>query len=1702
MSEKIIKPYEISVWEDKLTQVNQDEGETNFVETKLAVIGSDKMIGLDKIYNPVFHKKSNGEKTLSFSLKYKYDDPYTGQQNIINPFAKLLTNERKIKLYYENEWYEFVIKERQESSEEFSWDYTCTDAFVLELSKIGYNLTFDAELNNNQGTAKELVQKTIENTDWQLGEIDAGKQLIAEPIYQATLHNIKSVTIINTDDKSATFNDSIYIFYSYVKNQNGKFVQFIDHDENKKYIIDDKNVITDTNFRILNDLIYKERIEGNITIKEFYLKDYKKTTDQTLDPEKTYYNFDEIRNTYFIVENPTIEQLENYYEKDENSSTLIISINEIEKRYQANRLGYSQLTTYDPVMGRTVDRFKIENGDREVYRYIDYTYTTSNVIVNYITNGENFNVLEDGTLQGWNPYNDFKGGEKVNPLELITKPELTKNVGLADISVLSQIEGFLKISFNGPLQIQDGKLYNTVYNSGIENNASLIQSISKGQEFVFRWRGYVGSTDVKEETQPKKLRMVVAKYTQDAPSRFGYYYKHIKEEDIILRFGWNGEEPIELNNEITGGHLEEAYRITGDTSIVDGKTYYIRVQIGTEIEYVVISDPDQNELKNYYELTHNYVIDNVVQTPSTSYIYKVDDIPYIWRGDTGDFETKNSTNYQPYYYLTGVAEKSVPNSVLKDPTANIGIFIYYVEEENETYNDDIDPSLYFIQDIQLTHYIPDISSPSGQTPIITGNVPTSTSHKTEYYYIQPADGTLSEDVVTYTNIDELKNDLSIVDEIMPLYNKDSTKNLSISVSQSNCFDILQTIAETFECWVDLKVQYDDRGAVIIENGIPQKFICLNEYVGKDNYAGFKYGINLESIERTINSDEFVTKLIVDQSQSEYTDEGFVSIGLAPSNISGESYILNFNYYYNQGLLNRDEAEPERLNFIQQLKDINQEYNAKESKRRDLELSMTTLGSLRNTYTELISTAQENKSLTLGEFEQATHMSYDEYRRTHDQGVSEQDLIECDGILDMLGELYVNSAIINNYSGILTNIEKEYWQVRKELRGTENYSVKIWTGIDDLKTNHIYVELNDYLPGFQATVGAHTETSTVSKKFFDFSSNLNEITLEAPEDYYFDKEGHPIRIDYTIDKSKTITFKIISENTVSGIEDEIKELLNTKDSITKAFNNKYSHFIQEGTWNSTDYIDSELYYLDALQISNTSAQPVVSYTINVVEVSQIEGLEIYKFDTGDKTYIEDTEFFGWTLKNGVLTPVLEEVIVSEVEWHLEEPDKNTITVQNYKSRFEDLFQRISATVQTVQYNEISYAKISSLVNSDGTINQDVLLSSLNSLTGQEYNLTSNGSIVVNNDSILVQNLTNPTNRVIINSEGIRVSSDGGETWTTAIDGQGINIGAVYTGSLNTNEVVIGSAENPTFRWDKDGISAYGSRTIPVDGVMTDVTDFQTFVRFDHYGMYGIKNGETFKAENINEIKNKAHFAVTWDGFFIKNNYEDGGRVEITSDNDFQILDSNEIPRVKIGMLELGTDGAPNKYGINIKNKEEDSVFITNGDGDITITGVINARGGNFSDLVTVGKDENDNSKPWIEIDGRSVVNGLPHNATIQSSNYGINTGWTINSDGDATFNNINVRGTIRTSVFEKEQVQAVDGIFLFRPSDSIEYAELSENEEDLILTMKQEGIFKKGDLCKIGDVESIESNLKNIFEIDSVNGKTVVLKGAGKYFRGN
>lgn len=113
-------------------------------------------------------------------------------------------------------------------------------------------------------------------------------------------------------------------------------------------------------------------------------------------------------------------------------------------------------------------------------------------------------------------------------------------------------------------------------------------------------------------------------------------------------------------------------------------------------------------------------------------------------------------------------------------------------------------------------------------------------------------------------------------------------------------------------------------------------------------------------------------------------------------------------------------------------------------------------------------------------------------------------------------------------------------------------------------------------------------------------------------------------------------------------------------------------------------------------------------------------------------------------------------------------------------------------------------------------------------------------------------------------------------------------------------------------------------------------------------------------------------------------------------------------------------------------------------------------------------------------------------SIISQNYTNGLGWKI-SNTESIFNDVTVRGSIRASVLEYGETQAIGGALLVRPSSRIIKAELSDNST--ILTLEEIKGFKVGDFCRI-DIQTSNSIEHMYYEVESVNesSKTITVKG--------
>lgn len=339
----------------------------------------------------------------------------------------------------------------------------------------------------------------------------------------------------------------------------------------------------------------------------------------------------------------------------------------------------------------------------------------------------------------------------------------------------------------------------------------------------------------------------------------------------------------------------------------------------------------------------------------------------------------------------------------------------------------------------------------------------------------------------------------------------------------------------------------------------------------------------------------------------------------------------------------------------------------------------------------------------------------------------------------------------------------------------------------------------------------------------------------------------------------------------------KRLREVKEALNKTFYRTMARYIQEGTWVSEKYVDHNLYYNDALGVLHNSCMPKVSYTFNVIDVSPLPSLEPYAYKIGDRTFIEDTEFFGYALDG---SPYREQVVVTETTRVLDNPSKNTVKIQNFVNQFQDLFQRITATVQSVQYSEGGYRKAAELAEADTKHKISFLTDALNSAETAISN-AGEQSVLINKEGITITDLTRPSQGLRIVSGAILLKDQdafGNEKWATGLTANGISANLITTGQLNTGLLQIMHGDEPAFRWDVHGITAYDYDN-SVDNTYLSMNT-KRGVRFDRFGLYGYSgiDGETWKPTGINtganSIEDHSTFYLTWAGLKVTKHTTDG------------------------------------------------------------------------------------------------------------------------------------------------------------------------------------------------------------------------------------
>lgn len=1307
----IKKPYEISVWDDVW------EGD-RFVEKRICVIGSNTMESQSRAIHPSFTRNTNGTKKFSFKMYKKYIDNITGEE-VDNPFAKYLISERKVKLFYKNEWHDFIIKNIVEDNNTYLSTYQLEDMLVTELSKNGFGIILDEQKTNNIGTANELATKVLKETDWAVGEdSEAFVQTVDEALVYVTLpENTRARHLLDQTDLTRGVEEerddenqiieynlsgkTVLAFYSSCANKPHRF-QFI-------YVADGN---------------YTKDIDRYITNKncQYYIE---------YDNPKTAYSTE--TDNGFYLPNGFNCAIVNEYNKVGSGSIL-------SSKYRGKRYGFAQQSKYIPVLNRYVNLYQV--GNVEKYGYEVTKYRSAAIAQNIISNtsfestsgwtGTYLSGNEKAIIE--NVYGRFDSKTKtfVNSIDEL-------NNGTFDPA--KEYKAYLKITFPA-----EGSC---VINSGPYDNRTLIGNMVVGDKWVL-------SNTIRDEegNQVNSLTFNLGEYNYSS-STGGY----TSNEDSKLAFS-----AFEQLDETTNKWMSTVE--IGDYTAEEFKK--------TSVRLCITSDSQQ-----------------------TVYI------------------------------------------------EDISLF-QAVFDENGTFVD-----------------MEDQADSLGQRLL-----------EKKYYFVDPGE------VAKISNEEQLKpeaitSSLSY-ERYKPKYNEGAQKVRSVNAKESNYFNILQTIAETFGAWLKLKVVRDDFGGII------QKKVEFKNYAGQNNYAGFKYGVNLKGIQRTYESKNIVTKLIVKQNSNEFAKNGFCTIARAGANPTRENYIYDFQYYHNKDLLNLDDylqtvylgenTEGGLNGYFPRIKALNVQIEDKNASLINIAQDLTKYKAELEVASAGLTAAISGIEEIEEDFESLTGVRITNISPAKVKKVTAE------------GQIYDTEEAAEKGLGVYFNFRPDWLAESDGKIGVTQSS-----NSDGVKQINYRVQCEEGLP----------EKTFSGKVFYqaEFESSPSivrsaKVTFRKPRNHKYANASIGIstidttRSDvrrlqkefavYSANEKKYQADKKFCEDKVRQTQKEydtlyqdIQTLTQQKKDLNQLFFSQYSRFIQEGTWINEEYVDDEKYYADAQSVMYNSCYPQVAYSINTLELSGLPGYEFFTFEPGDKTTVEDYDFFEDNHK--------EEVIITELTENLDDPTNNLIKVQNFKNQFQDLFQKITATVQQAQYSTGSYEKAVALAEANQAKKQQ-FISDAFAAANARFSAAGQQSVEQGVDGLLIYDTTKPCDAIRMIGGAILLSKqdeNGQQKWVTGVTSDGISANLITAGMLNAGEIAIMNAEEPVFRWDAYGISAYDAFWYNDQDIGEGISGVNTkkFVRFDKNGIYGINDvtgidGAKWHPNNIDDIRKVATFSLNWEGLFLK------------------------------------------------------------------------------------------------------------------------------------------------------------------------------------------------------------------------------------------
>lgn len=1445
------KEYELSVWDETLGEKGQKE------EIKQAIIGAHDMDFLGRATSLKLSRKINGTNILTFQLPSRYFDDKVGDY-VHNEFCDYVFNEKKVKLKYDGEWFEFYVKNISESKQHKTiiYQYSCEDAFIDELARNGYGITFDTELYNNVEEIGIFTEQILKDSVWTYNAeknwgdftefskeklfripVSQFKKLIGHKIVYKIPENIKNTYThqernleIGDDlarvknyywdngnfdkglkllgDLTEIENDGyIYIPYSclnfcYIKQEentpaateipatwptNGTtyclapstidpthLIQFIAIPHNAEVHIDEDGLLIDKEYSYVMTL--KEWNE-NVNTGYFYdvENNIKINTEATLTSNSCVYydgylDFIGDKEISFGKKISITDRTEINIDKEIDQYVLV---------YNNTDKEYNNLYTSEDWVETDLD-----------YRVCSYDETR--VIVPQLAR----NLVQNGTkiseLSGWDVM-----ATSSNPLDISSSIELRYKETDEEIT---EVNGLILDTNFSIENLTEEDNYRTFLNFGIVGQE---EKIKKDQTYVLSIKGEWVDKTVNKNSAGEDI------YETSS---------NIKDLTVLLGeggFDSNGNYFLSKENNISFEF--KSFQNNKETY------FFIRPLINIENPYFAIRI-DKNSIFNLTEAcffkAYTKGLDFFENTENCV-------IKYKYSGRDIFFNEKDWCRGDNIYYRQ--ADK---NEFLSEVDIIEGNSYSYKKYFRQQIQFPLNGKIEVKDTFKLKSYLNTALEKNGLDPIKYTD--DEYSIVTDYIDLNKC---------SYYNCNAQLNDKDCNHKSsngVCMYQKygycpylfqtqkHCRKIRTLNGEKSNRFNLTQELSSIFQVYPVYHIEHENNGKILKDkDGRMIKNIFYITEKGTENKLGFRYEKNLSNISRTFNSKQIVTKLYVEDVDSELSNTGLCSIKLAQDNPSKDNYIIDFSYYILRGLLNKNKTNADLYGID----------------NKDLGY-LKTIGYLNSKYDELT-----NKIINL-----------------QDKSFTE-----------LTANIEVN----------LTGIETAQQELNKIKKNLIRYSQKNTNDIQKVEESDVFKTYKiKYNEQKNILLGLIESTFMSDNNFGYFEDNYFINSSGTPNDLLLiiDQIGFKTFKQLYLDTFKYKNYGMMGQYTAEYLQiqewkKERAKYLAKINEISLSFYQKYEPYLKEGVWSDSNYLTDNAYYFGAKEVAKESSLPKINYNISVIDLSVLD--EDYNFKIADTTYIEDVDIFGINTKTGL--PNRLKVIISGITYDLDIPTQNSIEIQNYSSQFEDLFQQINATVQSISFNENIYKR-----SSNFTPTQNVSGESL------QGGLAENQLTLLNTDENNIQldytgqhgsDINNHNNKYRLDGQGLFFSNNGGETWSVGVTPKGINADYINVGSLDASKIQIVDGNYLYFLWDKSGITAYRSPQATKGDKL-----FQDFAKFNKYGLSLVENGKIrLRAGYGYQANTEAHGDFNQEkelnqtskiGFYL---YDDNGREIFKTEN---------------------------------------------------------------------------------------------------------------------------------------------------------------------------------------------------------------------------